>query len=50
MSRSTEEGKKEEEKAFKCYFRNSFCLFMSVYVRFCPLSEEDEDADWETED
>ena len=26
---------------------------LSVYVRlcpFCPLSEEEEDADWETED
>ena len=32
MSRRTEEGKKEEEKAFKCYFlsvyvRSNFCLF-----------------------
>ena len=37
MSRRTEEGKKEEEEAFKCYFRNSFCPFMSVFVRsnFC---------------
>ena len=25
---------KEEEEASKCYFRNSFCPFMSVYVRF----------------
>ena len=25
---------KDEEEASKCYFRNSFCLFMSVYVRF----------------
>ena len=41
---------KEEEEASKCYFRNSFCPFMSVYVRFCPLSEEEEDADGETED
>ena len=41
---------KDEEEASKCYFRNSFCLFMSVYVRFCQLSEEEEDADWETED
>ena len=32
MSRRTEEGKKEKEKAFKCYFH-----FLSVYVRsnFC---------------
>ena len=41
---------KEEEEASKCYFRYSFCPFMSVYVRFCPLSEEEEDADGETED
>ena len=40
---------KEEEEASKCYFRESFCPFVSVYVRFCPLSEE-EDADGETED
>ena len=25
---------KEEEEASKCYFRNSFCPFMSVFVRF----------------
>ena len=25
---------KDEEEASKCYFRNSFCLFMSVFVRF----------------
>ena len=31
---------KEKEKASKCYFRNSFC----------PLSEEEQDADGETED
>ena len=24
--------------------------FLSVYVRFCPLSDEEEDADGETED
>ena len=24
----------EKEKASKCYFRNSFCPFMSVFVRF----------------
>ena len=35
MSRSTEEGKKEEEKAFKCYFRNSFCPFTSVLIFVC---------------
>ena len=35
MSRRTEEGKKEEEKAFKCYFRNSFCPFMSVLIFVC---------------
>ena len=35
MSRRTEEGKKEEEKAFKCYFRNSFCPFMSVVIFVC---------------
>ena len=34
MSRRTEEGKKEE-KAFKCYFRNSFCPFMSVVIFVC---------------
>ena len=34
MSRRTEEDKKEEEEAFKCYFRNNFCPFMSVFVRF----------------
>ena len=34
MSRRTEEGKKEE-KAFKCYFRNSFCPFMSVLIFVC---------------
>ena len=47
-----EEGglEKEEKEASKFYFRNSFCPFMSVYVCFCPLSEEEEDADWETED
>ena len=35
MSRRTEEGKKEEEKTFKCYFRNSFCPFMSVLIFVC---------------
>ena len=35
MSRRTEEGKKEEEKAFKCYFRNSFCPFMSILIFVC---------------
>ena len=35
MSRNTEEGKKEEEKAFKCYFRNSFCPFTSVLIFVC---------------
>ena len=25
---------KEEEEASKCYFRESFCPFVSVYVRF----------------
>ena len=35
MSRRTEEGKKEEEKAFKCYFHNSFCPFMSVLIFVC---------------
>ena len=35
MIRSTEEGKKEEEKAFKCYFRNSFCPFTSVLIFVC---------------
>ena len=35
MSRRTDEGKKEEEKAFKCYFRNSFCPFMSVLIFVC---------------
>ena len=25
---------KEEEEASKCYFRYSFCPFMSVFVRF----------------
>ena len=35
MSRSTEEGKKEEEKAFKCYFRNSFCPFTYVLIFVC---------------
>ena len=48
MSRRTEEGKKEE-KAFKCYFRNSFCplnigyqtdkkpflVFLVFFVFFC---------------
>jgi len=37
MSRRTEEDKKEEEEeAFKCYFRNNFCPYMSVliFVRF----------------
>ena len=31
-----EEGglEKEEEEASKFYFRNSFCPFMSVFVRF----------------
>ena len=29
----------EEEEASKCYFRNSFCPFLSVFVRpiFCPF-------------
>ena len=40
--RRTEEN--EEEEASKCYFRNSFCLFMSVF------EEEDEDEDGEKED
>ena len=39
----------KEEEASKCYLRNSFCPFMSVYVRFL-ISEEEEDADGETED
>ena len=48
MSRRTEEGKKEEEKAFKCYFRNSFCPFMSILIFVCFESigyqtEEEED-------
>ena len=40
MSRRTEEDKKEEEEeAFKCYFRNNFCPFISVFVcsNFCPF-------------
>ena len=50
MRRRTEEeelgggGGEKEEEASKCYFRNSFCPFMSVFVHFCPLSEEEEDA------
>ena len=27
----------EEEEASKCYFRNSFCPFLSVFVRICPF-------------
>ena len=45
-----EGGLEKEEEAYKFYFRNSFFPFMSVFVRFCPLSEEEEDADGETED
>ena len=28
----------EKEKASKCYFRNSFCPFMSVFVHFLRRS------------
>ena len=37
MQTEKEEDEKEEEEASKCYFRNSFCPFLSVFVRFCPF-------------
>ena len=40
---------KEEEEASKCYFRNSFCPFMTMSV-LSVFEEEEEVEDGEKED